>query len=175
MVPQSLLRRFAAAGTERLVAYDKATRRSFPLSVEDAGAERDFYSVEVHGRRFSWEPAFQRLDDALAECLRDIAQVEPGGNTTGFRDGLPLLVATQLLRTRLQRTTAEELAIQIRDLTAAWGATVPTLTDAASRLQHLHHLVNIGRRRRHLGVKGLPIASNGLPYSACTASSGLEA
>ena len=56
---------------------------------------------------------------------------------------LPLLVATQLLRTRLQRTTMEELASQLRDLTTPWASTVPALTDAANRLQHFQYLLDI--------------------------------
>lgn len=143
MVPQSLLRRFAAAGTEQLFAYDKEARRAFPVAVSDAAAERDFYSVEVSGQWLSWEPAFQRLDDRLAECVRELTRARGARDVAAeVRADLPLLVATQLLRTKLQRTTAEELASQIHEL-AAHDDAERTLSTATIRLQHLHHLLDI--------------------------------
>ncbi|MBL8982881.1 MAG: DUF4238 domain-containing protein, partial [Gemmatimonadetes bacterium] len=132
MVPQSLLRRFAAAGTEQLFAYDKEARRAFPVAVADAAAERDFYSVEVSGQWLSWEPAFQRLDDRLAECVRELTRARGARDVAAeVRADLPLLVATQLLRTKLQRTTAEELASQLHELAAHDDAERTLSTDTS--------------------------------------------
>ena len=145
-VPRSLLRQFATPENPKKVhVYDKQRRITLPtVSIADAGAERDFYAVGSGELRVSWEPAFQRLDDRLAEVLRELAACEHLREVgTAIRDDIPVLVATQLLRTRLQRTSFTTLAAQLNAVSEGLGIERFEFSDTDARLAHLQHLLGI--------------------------------
>lgn len=140
------MRQFATPENPKKVhVYDKQRRITFPpVSIADAGAERDFYAVGSGELRVSWEPAFQRLDDRLAEVLRELTACENLPEVgAAIRDDIPVLVATQLLRTRLQRTSVTTLAAQLNTLGEGLGIKRFEFSDTDARLAHLQHLLGI--------------------------------
>lgn len=154
-VPRSLLRQFAAPDrNDQVFVYNKNGRRSYPSSINDAGAERDFYAVGTGPRRFNWEPAFQLLDDRLAEALRelntceDLAEV---GETV--REDLPVLIATQLLRTQLQRTSAPDLAEKLNSIGEKFDVQELDISDDANRFLHFQRVLGMERLAVVLGTK----------------------
>ena len=116
-VPQFLLRHFSIGGSERQVyAFDKSDGRAFPLAIRNAAAEHAFYDVEINGQTVNFEPAFQAIDDLGAEVLGALAAAaSPVVLDTRALAVLPSLATAQLLRTKLQRTTPQSLARQLRD------------------------------------------------------------
>ena len=66
-VPRSVLQNFTITdGRRQLYVFDKQNDRSFPASVFDAGAERDFNCVQFHDKKYNFESIFEKLDDSLA-------------------------------------------------------------------------------------------------------------
>ena len=106
-VPQSLLRQFAIdRARKRVAVFDKTTSRSFGASIEDAGAQRDFYSIGTGDQRLNLESVFQELDSRLAAVVTSLATAQrldelPSDSVAD----IPTLFAVQLLRTNLQRTS----------------------------------------------------------------------
>lgn len=114
-VPRSVLRSFSIAGDQRSIfVFDKTTNRSFPSPIADAGAERNFYRVQLGDRDINFEPLFQKLDDRLAELVSKLTST-PSLRALGLADRRDLAVVTacQLLRTKLQRTSPLEVARQL--------------------------------------------------------------
>lgn len=156
-VPQSLLRQFATPeNPEQVHVYDKQRSVSFPNSISDAGAERDFYALGSGEFRISWEPAFQRLDDLLAEVLREptacenLDQIGPA-----LRADIPMLVATQLLRTQLQRTGLTDLAARLNEIGEGFGIERCEFSDEDARVAHLQHLLGIQELADELTTKDI--------------------
>jgi hypothetical protein len=157
-VPRSLLRQFAAPDNPKKVhVYDKQRRITFPpVSFADAGAERDFYAVGSGELRVSWEPAFQRLDDRLAEVLRELNACENLPEVDApIRADIPVLVATQLLRTRLQRTSVTALAAQLNAIGEGLGIERIEFSDTDARLVHLLRLLGIQELAHELRTKDI--------------------
>ena len=135
-VPQSLLRRFAVSEEdEQVCVYDKQASRAFLAAIKDAGAERDFYALGTGKSRVNWEPSFQVLDDRLAALLRYLIGAE------GLRDldaaalaDLPMLVAIQLLRTQLQRSSIPAFVAQLNAVLEPSGADPLSISDDETRL-----------------------------------------
>jgi Protein of unknown function (DUF4238) len=146
-VPQSLLRQFAVPSCRKLkqvYVYSKEDRRSFQSSVVDAGAERDFYSVDIGTSQINWEPAFQQLDDRLAEVLlaltncNSLVQID-----ASIRADIPLLVATQMLRTQMPRTSVTDLVVQLNEIGEPLGVEQIDFSDNDTRRLHLKRLLEI--------------------------------
>lgn len=142
-VPQSLLRQFADT-REQLFGYDKHSGQSFPTSVGDAAAERDFYSATLGGVRVSWEPAFQLLDDQFAEVVHGLGSTSSLSDLQpAVRANVPVAVTTQLLRTQLQRTSPADIIGQLNAIGEPWGVESLAITETESRLLHLARLLGI--------------------------------
>ena len=114
-VPQAILRRFSADSAQTQVyVFDKARMKSFPSSIRDAGCENYFNTVEVEGQTVSFEGLFQTNDDQLARLLeiivssRSLAVLIPQD-----RAALSEVVAAQIVRTKLLRTTIRSIAEQL--------------------------------------------------------------
>lgn len=145
-VPQSLLREFGILPERRNIhVYDKSTRRIFPSPIVDAAAERDFYTVEVDTGSVNFEPVFQDLDDRLATLLRqlcldpDLSRVMPQ-----LKSEASALVATQLMRTKLQRTSPGDIAAQLNAIAAANDIDVQEVPPPSNpTLMHLRALLMI--------------------------------
>ena len=146
-VPQSLLRQFAVPSGRKIkqvYVYSKEQHRSFLSSVVNAGAERDFYSVDIGTSQVNWEPAFQRLDDRLAEVLlaltncNSLIQID-----VSIRADIPLLVATQMLRTQMLRTSVTDLVAQLNEIGEPLGVEQIDFSDNDTRRIHLKRLLEI--------------------------------
>ena len=106
-VPQSVLARFSIRGEGRQVyVFDKSSDRVWPSSIADAGSENYFNTIDINGKRVSFESAFQYADDRLALLLD---RIEREKSLAGLaEEDLPSLadvVAVQLVRTKLVRTS----------------------------------------------------------------------
>lgn len=156
-VPQSLLRQFATPDNpEQVHVYDKQRSVSFPNSISDAGAERDFYTLGSGELRVSWEPVFQRLDDRLAEVLRELTACENLDQVdAAVRADIPVVVATQLLRTQIQRTGFTDFAAQLNEIGDGLGIERCEFSDEDARLAHLLHLVGIQELADQLTTKDI--------------------
>ena len=144
--PRSVLRNFTInSDGRRLFVFDKQERRSFVASVDDAGAERDFNRVQVGDRDLNYESLFQELDDRLAMVVNRLVQEMSVANleTDELRD-LPTLVACQLVRTKLQRTTTVEISRQLAERIKELGLAEPRpISDADARRIALKQLFRL--------------------------------
>lgn len=121
--PRSILRRFSIeGGGKQVYVFDKATGRSFVNSIDNAGAERDFNTVEAGGSTISFEPLFDDPDGQLAQLVdrliveQTVACLDPDERRT-----LARVVAMQVLRTKMPRTSMQSIMEQLRQRIAAWG------------------------------------------------------
>jgi hypothetical protein len=114
-VPQCLLRQFAIGSKKRQVyVFDKHTDSQFLSAIKDVACETGFNTVIVDGERKSFEGFFQQFDDALAAFL---AALEANPNLVELNPAhlirLPLIVACQITRTKIARTTIHSFATQM--------------------------------------------------------------
>jgi hypothetical protein len=134
-----VLRRFSidGAGTKVFV-FDKARSASYPSAIRDAGSEKHFNTLEIEGQRLSFEKLFQAADDQLAELLEKITSARSVAGLTGRdREGLADVIAVQLIRTKLVRTSmrsvVEDLGRSLSDIgldpEAVEGFVIPSEQD----------------------------------------------
>lgn len=158
-VPQSLLRRFAIdRARKRVAVFDKTTSKSFGASIEDAGAQRDFYSIESGDQRLNLESVFQELDSRLAAVVASLATAQRLDElpSDSIAD-VPTLFAVQLLRTNLQRTSPLAIAERLNELGAPHGVEPITISDEQARLLHLDGLRQVDKIAELLRQKDLVI------------------
>ena len=144
--PRSVLRNFTVNGDgRRLFVFDKQERRSFVASVDDAGAERDFNRVRVGNWDLNYESLFQEPDDRLAKVVKRLVQEMSVASleTDELRD-LSTLIACQLVRTKLQRTTPVEISRQLAEWITELGLAGPRpISDADARRIALEQLFRL--------------------------------
>jgi hypothetical protein len=123
-VPQSQLRHFASDTDRKSIwVYDKARDRSWISSMLNAGSENDFNTVELISGKWNFEDLFQDVDGRSAKLVseivsrRSLAWISPA-DLAALID----LLATQMLRTRLARSTPQALALQMREMMREIGA-----------------------------------------------------
>jgi len=145
-VPQSLLRNFSINNERRQVfVFDKLSGRVFPSSIGDAGSERDFNRANLDGVDLNFEPVFQRFDDLLATLVTRIVQSLSLSDLSAEQsNGLAILAACQLVRTKLFRTSPVEVSRQLSEWVRDLGlpASAP-LTDNDTRRIALEQLVRL--------------------------------
>jgi hypothetical protein len=114
-VPRSVLRGFSSDQAQtRIYVFDKTRMRTFISRIYDAGCENQFNSIEVESQTVSFEGLFQTNDEQLAWLLktirsnRSLAQLTPGD-----RVALSEVVAAQIIRTKMVRTTMRSIAEQL--------------------------------------------------------------
>lgn len=135
-VPQALLKSFSPKpGTDQVFVFDKKTGKRYKTAVVNAAAERDFNSVRIGEQSINYEILFQDADNHLAiaiqelSCKRSLLQVDER-----VVDDLAALVATQLVRTKIMRTSPLELFNQLSDWLDAQGLDrTQVIDDAAAR------------------------------------------
>lgn len=158
VVPQSVLSQFSIDGNGRnIFVYDKARMCSYPLPIRDAAAERDFYSVEFEGKLINFELLFDEIDSQLATIEQKLsASEDPSDIFSEYREAICTVAATQLLRTKLQRTSPAALIEQLRAISAGMGLVEPEVTsDTTSRLLHLRSLLELDKVTSYLVKKDL--------------------
>ncbi len=116
-VPRAVLRNFALVpGGDQVFAFDKKTAQQFKVAVGDAAAERDFNRVIIGQREINYEFLFQEIDSRLAAAIRALTETRTllGVSEDVLRD-LPVLLACQLVRTRIIRTSPIEFSKQLSE------------------------------------------------------------
>jgi hypothetical protein len=113
-VPQSVLRGFSFDQKQsQIYVFDKARMTSFTSSVSDAGCENQFNTMEIEGQTVPFEGLFQTNDDQLARLLNTIRSDRSLARLTREdRVALSEVVAAQMVRTKLVRTTMRSIAEQ---------------------------------------------------------------
>jgi len=116
-VPQSLLRQFSVKGAGKQVhVYDKLTNAAYPAAINKTACEGNFNTYLSAGERRSFEAYYQPYDDALAVILATLADARDLRALTGQQlDALSHIVAVQLTRTKLARTSVTAFAEQMRE------------------------------------------------------------
>src|ERR1051325_4676250 len=114
-VPQSVLRGFSFDQKQRQIyVFDKARMTSFTSSIYDAGCENQFNTIDIEGQTVSFEGLFQTNDDQLARLLKTILIDRSLAKLTREdRIALSEVVAAQMIRTKLVRTTLRSIAEQL--------------------------------------------------------------
>lgn len=108
-VPQSILRNFSIDNNEgQIYVFDKKSENSFRSSIQDAGSENYFNTVETPFGKLNLEDLFQHCDNITASIVRKIIDAETLDKLE-FEDfyQLSLAVAIQFNRTKLVRTTLD--------------------------------------------------------------------
>lgn len=126
-VPQSLLRFFSVDNAgKQIYVYDKSRDMVFPSSIKDAGSENDFNKLETEAGVWNFEPIFSEVDGRLANLLDQIHQARDVSVLTADdrRDWVDM-VAIQLLRTPIMRTTMTQVAADLVDSLAEKGLAKP--------------------------------------------------
>jgi hypothetical protein len=117
-VPQSLLRYFSVDGAgDYIYVFDKRCGKAFCSSLENAGSENDFNRLQTEGGVRNLEPEFNEPDARLHERLRQIHGSRSLSLLTAQeRRDWADLVAVQLLRTPITRTTLTQVAVDLHVL-----------------------------------------------------------
>lgn len=147
-VPQSALKRFSVDGRGKQVwVFDKRERRAYLSSIRNAGAENYFYATELAGERLVFEGLFENIDAVGPEVLDEIAANRSVTNVVPpKRAVLAALVAVQLLRVKLVRTTLQAIPQQLKDALRGFGiaaADVPSVSEEGARRSSLRQLIDL--------------------------------
>jgi len=120
-VTQSLLRAFGVKGkSNQIFVFDKSSSRSFLSSIRDAGCENHFNSLMVGDRLIPFEDVFQEVDNSAANILNKIRRQRSVSELSRReREGLSLIAAIQLVRTKLARTTLVSIAEQLNEISSS--------------------------------------------------------
>lgn len=141
-VAQAQLRHFASDAERRSIrVYDKVLDKSWVSSLLKAGSEKDFNVVELDAGKWNFEDLFQDVDGRSASLIsrivsrRALTWIAPADHAA-----LIDLFTTQMLRTRLARTTPQSMAARMRELVRGLGfdpdedPSMAMPTDAAIRI-----------------------------------------
>lgn len=141
-VAQAQLRHFASdADRKSIWVYDKALNRSWISSLLNAGSENDFNTVELTSGKWNFEDLFQDVDGRSARIVskivsqRALAWIAPADHAAIID-----LLTTQMLRTKLARSTPHSLALQMREMMCEIGVdpdgdpNLATPTEAAIKM-----------------------------------------
>jgi hypothetical protein len=116
-VPRSLLRYFCRPeGSEYVYTFDKCTGKSFGNSIAKTGSKNGFNSYKEGGRTVNFELDFDAVDRLLASKLKEIHKVRNvAALSSAQRSDWADLVATQLVRTPIIRSTITSLGEQLNN------------------------------------------------------------
>lgn len=122
-VPQAQLRHFANDDAGRSIwVYDKVRDRSWQSSLLNAGSENDFNTVSYPGGNWNFEDLFQGVDGRTAALITKILSTrELGWMKSTDHVAMIDMFTTQMLRTKLARTTIGSLAGQLRAMVQSIG------------------------------------------------------
>jgi hypothetical protein len=137
-VPRSLLRYFRPPGDEQFIhVFDKHKGRAFRTSLMNAGSENGFNTFEGKDGLVNFESDFDEVDASLADRLLEVHAARDRFEwSTEQRRAWADLVAVQLLRTPIVRSTMKNLIMDLRQGVAEeFGAELdtPVLTENDAR------------------------------------------
>lgn len=127
-VPQSLLRGFIFdEDREQIYTFDKQTCRSFPTTIRNIAAERDFYTL---GGSDALDRVMNRADGLVSPILRSLREKKCLRALNSMDLGmLAGFAALQMLRTRNQLELYIDMGVQIADHLAKMGAELDRLEE----------------------------------------------
>lgn len=148
-VPQSLLKCFSVDNAgKQIYVFDKSCGKASLKSIRKyAGLEHDFNKLETEDGVWNFEHIFQEVDDRLGLLLKQIHQsrditVLSAEDRRNWAD----MVAVQLLRTPLMRTTMPQVAADLVDSLVDNGLAKPEdfslPTDNDSRVNAVKMFLN---------------------------------
>jgi hypothetical protein len=116
-VPQSMLRQFSYNCEEKQIyVFDKRANRFFLPAILDAGCENNFNAFEFQGETVLFERVFHENDTQLALLMNKILMDRSVANLTSEdRSALSAVVAAQIVRTKIMRTTMQDVVGQIAE------------------------------------------------------------
>lgn len=122
-VPRSLLRYFRPPGEgEYLYAFDKHSGKEFRTSLMNAGSEHGYNTLVHADKKINFESDFDRLDGLLAARLRGIHETRSLASLSAQqRADWAELLAVQLLRTPIVRSTVKNLADELTQISVKFG------------------------------------------------------
>jgi hypothetical protein len=155
-VPQAQLRHFASDADRRSIwVYDKFLDRSWISSMLNAGSANDFNTVELMSGKWNFEDLFQDVDGRSARLVSEIVSRRAlAWITPGVHAAMIDLFATQMLRTKLARSTPHSMALQMRVMMRDIGVdpdadpNLATPTEAAIRMGAVKSFLERGRVAR---------------------------
>ena len=129
-VPQAYLRSFADSN-ERLWAFNKDSRTSFPATIRNVGSETHFYTSdsmgEVMGDRLFVEKELGADEGKFAAVLRELMRgIEGRGQwrlRLPHRHFLARYIALQFMRTREHRIKQKEMVVTLGSFMEKWFKT----------------------------------------------------
>jgi hypothetical protein len=159
-VPQMLLRGFLSdLASEQLQAFDKASGRTFPTTIRNVAAERDFYTVFCSD---AIDAAMNRADDAAAPTIRKIRDTNSLRGLSLFELGaLAAFTAIQMIRTRAVLEQWRDLGIKLinrlGEMTPEFKKEMQPLADAEKQREAFLKAIpgQTGMLMRHLLMKDL--------------------
>lgn len=114
-VPRSLLKNFCNEDG-RLFVFDKTTKKSFSSTIENAGHENHFNSIDLEGTKLNFEKLFDEIDSDQAVLIRKLIAFENQWKLTETEKWkLAYFTMVQSYRTKLNRTSIVELSASIQD------------------------------------------------------------
>ena len=138
-VPRSLLRYFKAPGPdEYMFTFDKRRRTSFRASLMDTGSQNNYNTLELAGEPVNFEKEYDAVDALLGDRLAKAHSLGMDAlRTAQDRADWMGLVAVQLLRTPIVRSTQRAFATELSSWTEdLFGeqATIPIPTENDCRV-----------------------------------------
>jgi len=119
-VPRAVLRRFSTDG--RIHVYDKQTGNSWSNSIDNTGAEKHFYTVQMGGVKKNFENAFGDIDSTYASVInRLLTLTNIKELTVEQHASLCDVLAVQFLRTNTARLTLKTQTEQIKKAAESFG------------------------------------------------------
>lgn len=171
-VPQSLLKFFSVDNAgKKIYVYDKSRDEVFPSSIMDAGSENGFNKLKTETGIWNFEHIFNEVDGRLAILLNQIHQVrDVSVLTKDDRRDWADMVAVQILRTPIIRTTLPQLAADLVDTLVENGLAKPEdfslPTDNDSRHNMVKWFQDRDSLRRALEYKDFVLfeGTNAIPF-----------
>lgn len=161
-VPRSLLRRFSVDGAgDQIWVLDKSSGKSFSTSLMNAGSQNDFNKLQTADGEWNFESVFDENDGDLAKLGNIIAERRSvAGLSRDFRRRLADVVAVQILRTPIARSTLQALARDLVRTVAEAGLlndpdSIPLSTDNDARRSTLTMMSDRAAWRAGLQMKDL--------------------
>jgi hypothetical protein len=133
-VPCSLLRYFSVDGAgDFIYKFDKRSAKAFPCSLENAGSQKGYNYLQTDDGVRNCEPLFDELDDRLDKRLR---QIHGSRNlsilTAQDRRDWADIVAVQLVRSPITRTSLTQIAVDFVSILVESGLAKPETFDLPS-------------------------------------------
>lgn len=146
-IPQSLLKFFSVnCAGKQIYVFDKTQNKAYKSSLIDAGSQNHFNKLETKSEILNFEDIFREADHKLAHLLNQIHQTRNVSIlTANDRREWADVVAIQLLRTPIMRTTMTQISVDLVDSMAENGLAkaedflIPTDNDAKLAMVKMFH------------------------------------